>query len=77
MLYSVILFCSLGFPSGSLQQSNQNLSAYYVPRTLLGSKSRGSWFGRIGKGHRRTRTPSPLGFLVRPPEVNRTQVYAY
>lgn len=32
MLYQVILFCSLG----SIQQSNQNLSAYYVPRTLMG-----------------------------------------
>ena len=56
---------------------NQYLSAYCVPRTILGSVFWGSWFGNISEGHRRMKTPSPLGLLGHPQTSIEHKAYAY
>lgn len=62
---------------GVIHQSSQYLSAYYVPGAILGSEFQASWFGNISKGHRRMKTPSPLGLQVYPRKSIGHQVHAY
>lgn len=71
--YYIILVCSLGVTLWS----NQYLSAYYVPGTMLGSESQGPQLGTISKGHKRMTTPNPLGVLVHPQKSIGHQAYAY